>query len=357
MYKFFRFFLFMINPERIHILTVKMLKIARYIPFFNAFLRFAFSVKSPELERKVIGLKFKNPVGFAAGFDKNAEVYNELSDFGFGFIEIGTVTRNAQKGNAKPRLFRLIRDKAIVNRMGFNNNGVEKTLENLRKNRRRNLIIGGNIGKNTNIDNENAPAEYEKTISRLYNYVDYLVINISCPNVDNLQHLQDSEELKRLLAQLTEFRRYRDIYKPMLIKISPDLTFEQIDEILDIIRSLGIDGVVATNTTKSRENLKTSGKNLKKTGDGGLSGAPLTKRALEIIEYINKKTDGDLPIIGVGGIMTEDDAINMLNAGARLVQIYTGFIYNGPKFVKRINKRILAELRKPDKTTDNNSES
>jgi dihydroorotate dehydrogenase len=333
----------MFNPERIHNLTVGLLKLTKYIPFCNSLLRMNYVVKSPKLERKVIGLKFKNPVGIAAGFDKNAEVYNELADLGFGFVEVGTVTRNAQKGNVKPRLFRLFKDKAIINRMGFNNDGVDKTLENIRKKRRCNLIIGGNIGKNTDIDNENAPIEYEKTISRLYNYVDYFVINISCPNVGNLQNLQTGESLKKLLGQLTEFRRYRDIYKPMLIKISPDLSFEQIDEILDIIRTIGIDGIVATNTTTTRNNLKTSEKEINRIGNGGLSGSPLTKRSLEIISYINKKTDGDLPVIGVGGIMTEDDAINMLNAGARLVQIYTGFIYNGPKFVKRINKRILQE--------------
>jgi dihydroorotate dehydrogenase len=304
-----------------------------------------YTVSSPKLERKVLGIKFKNPVGMAAGFDKNAEVYNELSDLGFGFVEIGTVTRKAQKGNAKPRLFRLCKDKAIINRMGFNNNGVEKVLKNMRKKRRQGLIIGGNIGKNTDIDNENAPIEYEKTLSRLYNYADYFVINISCPNVANLQDLQTTDYLKKLLGQLTEFRRYRDIYKPMLIKISPDLSFEQIDEILDVIRRIGIDGIVATNTTTSRNNLKTGIKEIQRTGAGGLSGSPLTKRALEIISYINKKTDGDLPIIGAGGIMTEDDAINMLNAGARLIQIYTGFIYNGPKFVKRINKRILEECK------------
>ncbi|MDR2293199.1 MAG: quinone-dependent dihydroorotate dehydrogenase, partial [Prevotellaceae bacterium] len=202
-----------------------------------------------------------------------------------------------------------------------------------------------NIGKNTDIDNENAPIEYEKTLSRLYNYADYFVINISCPNVANLQDMQTGDYLKKLLGQLTEFRRYRDIYKPMLIKISPDLSFEQIDEILDVIRRIGIDGIVATNTTTSRNNLKTGAKEIQRTGSGGLSGSPLTKRALEIISYINEKTDGDLPIIGAGGIMTEDDAINMLNAGARLIQIYTGFIYNGPAFVKRINKRILYEYR------------
>jgi dihydroorotate dehydrogenase len=335
----------MFNPERIHNLTVSLLKITKYIPFCNYLLRLIYVVKSPKLERKVIGLNFKNPVGIAAGFDKNAEVYNELSDLGFGFIEIGTVTRNAQKGNVKPRLFRLLRDKAIVNRMGFNNNGVDNAVENLRKKRRRNLIIGGNIGKNTDIDNENAPIEYEKTISKLYNYVDYFVINISCPNISDLQNLQTSEHLTKLLTQLTEFRRYRDTYKPMLIKISPDLSFEQIDEILDIIRTIGMDGVVATNTTTSRDNLKTSKKEVQRAGNGGLSGEPLTKRSLEIISYINKKTDGDLPIIGVGGIMTEDDVINMLAAGARLVQIYTGFIYNGYNFAKRINKRILTQTQ------------
>jgi dihydroorotate dehydrogenase len=338
----------MFNPERIHNITVSLLKITKYIPFFNMLMRWNYTVKSPQLERKVLGLKFKNPVGMAAGFDKNAEIYNELSDLGFGFVEVGTITRKAQKGNAKPRLFRLFKDKAIINRMGLNNNGVDRALENIRKKRRQGLIIGGNIGKNTDIDNENAPVEYEKTLLRLYNYVDYFVINISCPNVENLQNLQNAEYLKKLLGQLTEFRRFRDIYKPMLIKISPDLSFEQIDEILDVIRTIGIDGIVATNTTTSRNNLKTSAKEIKKIGNGGLSGEPLTARSLEIIRYINQKTDGDLPIIGSGGIMTENDAINMLNAGARLVQIYTGFIYNGPKFVKRINKRLSEEYQITD---------
>ncbi|MDR1347601.1 MAG: quinone-dependent dihydroorotate dehydrogenase [Prevotellaceae bacterium] len=345
MYNFFRLILFIFNPERIHNLTVILLKLTKYIPFFNSLLRLNYVVKSSNLERKVLGLKFKNPVGIAAGFDKNAEVYNELADFGFGFIEIGTVTRNAQKGNVKPRLFRLSKDKALINRMGFNNIGVDKVIENLQKKRRNGLIIGGNIGKNTNIDNENAPAEYEKTLSRLYNYVDYFVINVSCPNIDGLQSLQTAEYLEKLLGQLTEFRRYRETYKPMLIKISPDLSFEQIDEMLDVIRTIGIDGIVATNTTTSRNGLKTGAKEIERTGSGGLSGSPLTKRSLEIISYINKKTDGDLPIIGAGGIMTEDDAINMLAAGARLVQVYTGFIYNGPKFAKQINKRILKEYQ------------
>jgi dihydroorotate dehydrogenase len=335
----------MFNPERIHNLTIKLLKISKYIPFCNYFLRLRYVVKSPKLERKVIGLKFANPVGLAAGFDKNAEVYNELADLGFGFVEIGTVTRLPQKGNPKPRLFRLFKDKAIINRMGFNNDGIDNMLENLRKRRRKNLIIGGNIGKNTDVKNENAAIDYERTIAKLYNYVDYFVINISCPNVHDLRELQNAEYLTKLLTQLIEFRRYRDVYKPMLVKISPDLSFEQIDEILDIIRTLGMDGVVATNTTTSRENLKTNAKDVQKAGNGGLSGAPLTNRALEIISYISKKTEGILPVIGVGGIMSEDDAINMLNAGARLVQIYTGFIYQGPKFVKRINKRILKEMK------------
>ena len=344
MYKIFRLILFLFNPERIHHITVRLLKITRYIPLSNFFLRWRYAVNSPKLEHKVIGLKFKNPVGLAAGFDKNAEVYNELADLGFGFVEVGTVTRLSQGGNPKPRIFRLLKDKAIINRMGFNNGGVDNAFENLRKKRRKNLIIGGNIGKNTDISNENAAIEYEKTITKLYNYVDYFVINISCPNVHDLRDLQNAEYLTKLLTQLIEFRRYRDVYKPMLVKISPDLSFEQIDEILDIIRTLGMDGVVATNTTTSRNNLKTNENDVQKIGNGGLSGSPLTQRSLEIISYINKKTEGILPIIGVGGIMTEDDAINMLKAGARLVQIYTGFIYQGPKFVKRINKRILKEL-------------
>lgn len=313
----------------------------RYIPFFKSILRSYFTVKDKRLQREVFGLTFPNPVGLAAGFDKNAEVYNELNAFGFGFIEVGTVTPLPQPGNSKPRSFRLPADSAVINRMGFNNNGVEAATKRLTKRRKKGLIIGGNIGKNTLTKNENAVADYERDFVSLYNYVDYFVVNVSCPNIANLNKLQNKHELSVILENLAVQRRFQDVYKPILIKISPDLSFEQIDETLELIRETGLDGVVATNTTTSREGLKTPPQKVEKIGNGGLSGQPLTNRALEVVQYISKQTNGKLPIIGVGGIMCEDDAVNMLKAGASLVQIYTGFIYQGPGFVRRINKRLL----------------
>lgn len=331
--------LFTLSPETIHHLVVAVFRVVHYIPGAKYVLRWIFSIKHKSLEREVFGIKFKNPVGLAAGFDKDAEIYQEMNSLGFGFVEIGTVTPKPQPGNSKPRLFRLPLDNALINRMGFNNCGVKHAVKNLHH-RPQNTVIGGNLGKNTVTPNQSAPADYLKSFRSLYEYVDYFVINVSCPNVANLTALQDKNNLREILALLTDFRRGQNQYRPILLKISPDLTFEQIDDMIAILSECGIDGIVAVNTTTSRENLQTPNKTVLQISNGGLSGAPLTARAIEVVKYVHTKTEGRFPIIGVGGIMTEDDAIAMLEAGASLIQIYTGFIYNGPMFVKKICKRL-----------------
>ncbi|GAB1373245.1 quinone-dependent dihydroorotate dehydrogenase [Bacteroidales bacterium] len=286
-----------------------------------------------------MGIKFPNPIGLAAGFDKNAELYNPLSDFGFGFIEIGSVTPVEQPGNSKPRIFRLVEDKALINRMGINNKGVKHTVSKLKQIKPR-VIIGGNISKSTASSNEQAPLDYEKSFAQLYDFVDYFVVNVSCPNVKGLTKLQDITSLSEIVDKLTLLRKYYDDYRPILLKVSPDLSNEQLDEIIELILVSGLDGIVATNTTISRDNLLTERDKVEGIGEGGLSGAPLFNRSLEMVRYINKKTGGQLPIIGVGGIITPVQAKEMLDAGASLVQIYTGFIYNGPGFVKQILKYL-----------------
>ena len=341
MYKLLRPLLFSFPPETIHDIIVCALKSTRYLPGHSFLFRKLFGFKHIELKREVFGLTFENPIGFAAGFDKNAVMYNELGDLGFAFIEIGTVTPLAQPGNPRPRSFRLPKDCALINRMGFNNDGLNVVLKRLRHNRKRKIIVGGNIGKNTATPNENAVDDYLKTFKGLYDYVDYFTVNISCPNVCNLQKLQDKHELELIIRALIAERRYRDNYKPILLKISPDLSFDQIDDVLYIIRETGIDGVVATNTTTSREELSTSPDKVRFAGKGGLSGKPLTKRSLEIVRHISEQTSGQLPIIGTGGIMTVKDVLAMLDAGASLVQLYTGYIYQGPGFLRRILKAIV----------------
>ncbi|MCC8088174.1 MAG: quinone-dependent dihydroorotate dehydrogenase [Rikenellaceae bacterium] len=342
--KIIRPLLFKIPPEHIHHIIIGLLKFGHYIPGFKTVLSSMFAVRDKSLEREVFGIKFSNPVGLAAGFDKNAEVYEELGAMGFGFVEVGTVTPKAQPGNPKPRLFRLPKDMALINRMGFNNKGVEAMAKNLRK-RKRNMVIGGNLGKNTITPNEKAPADYLKDFRLLYDSVDYFVVNISCPNITNLRKLQDKDNIKEILTGLTEFRRGQNEYRPILLKISPDLTFEQIDDTIEVMEECGIDGIVATNTTTSRAALITDSDTVSNLGNGGLSGKPLTERSIEIVRYVHRKTGACFPIIGVGGIMTEEDALAMLEAGASLVQIYTGFVYNGPKFVKNICKRLCLEDR------------
>ncbi len=340
MYKrFIRPILFLLSPETVHHLLIWKLRFLFAIPGVQWLVSFAFSKNNPRLEREFCGIRFKNPVGLAAGFDKNADIYNEFSAFGFSFIEVGTVTPQAQLGNPKPRLFRLVKDKALINRMGFNNKGAENAARNLNKHHK--IVIGGNIGKNTSTPNDLANDDYEFCFRSLYEHVDYFVVNVSCPNIKDLNKLQDKDKLIELLGRLLKIRDAQDTHKPVLLKIAPDLNTAQLDEVIEIINETGTDGLVITNTTRSRENLSISPDQVKSIGDGGLSGKPLTSRSTEVIRYIAEKSNKSIPIMGVGGIMSTADALEKLEAGATLIQIYTGFIYEGPCFVNRINKAIL----------------
>jgi dihydroorotate dehydrogenase len=331
--------LFLINPESVHHLIVALIRIIFRIPGISALIRSIYTVKDRNLNRELFGLKFSNPVGLAAGFDKNAAFFREFMMFGFGFIEIGTVTPMGQPGNPRPRLFRITKDHGLINRMGFNNLGLDAAIKKLKK-KPEGLIIGGNIGKNTLTPNDKAVEDYAKCFDGLYPYVDYFVVNVSCPNISDLSELQDKEQLRDILIHLKEIRGSKDVRKPILVKISPDLNFTQIDDVLELIFLTGMDGIVATNTTTSRENLLTSPKLIEKIGNGGLSGEPLKTRSTEIIKYISDKSGGKITVIGSGGIMSPEDAIEKINAGAQLLEIYTGFIYNGPGIVKRINKAL-----------------
>ena len=327
--------LFQFDPEKVHYFTFSVIRFLSKIPGFPALFRTLYLVNDKRLETKVFGLTFKNPVGLAAGFDKDARCYRELSNFGFGFIEIGTLTPKPQDGNQKKRLFRLLEDSAVINRMGFNNGGVEKAIERLKKNN--GVLIGGNIGKNKNTPNEEAVKDYEICFDALYDYVDYFVVNVSSPNTPNLRALQDKEPLTQLLQALQNQNASKTKQKPILLKIAPDLTNEQLLDIIDIVAETKIAGVIATNTTISRDGLQSANK----TEMGGLSGKPLAKRATEVIRFLSEKSNNAFPIIGVGGIHSAEDAMEKLEAGACLVQLYTGFIYEGPALVKSINKRIL----------------
>ncbi|PKP00445.1 MAG: quinone-dependent dihydroorotate dehydrogenase [Bacteroidetes bacterium HGW-Bacteroidetes-8] len=339
MFKLLKPILFSFSPETAHNIVIGLLRMLGYLPIFSPLLRILYCYKSPKLEKEVMGIKFKNPIGLAAGFDKNGEVYNELSDFGFGFIEIGSLTPNEQIGNPKPRCFRLIQDKAIINRMGINNRGVKFAVSRL-KDKKSRTVVGANIIKSTSSANDQAPHDYEKSFAQLYDFVDYFVVNVSCPNVKGVTKLQDINSLSEIVDRLTTLRKYFDEYRPILLKVSPDLTFEQLDEIIDLILVSGMDGIVATNTTISREFLTSPSDRVEFIGDGGLSGAPLYRKSLEIVQYIYNKTGGQLPIIAVGGVMTPKQAKEMIDSGASLVQIYTGFIYNGPGFVRRVLRHL-----------------
>jgi dihydroorotate dehydrogenase len=333
--------LFLISPEKVHYLVSFSLKVILRIPLIPYLLKTSFLVKNKGLEREIAGIKFPNPVGLAAGFDKNATLYKEFSNFGFGFIEIGTVTPLAQAGNEKPRLFRLPKDKSLINRMGFNNKGLLSAINRLKG--KRNIIVGGNIGKNTLTPNENAVSDYLECFKGLYDVVDYFVVNVSCPNVSNLSKLQDQDSLEKILRELIQERENKAIKKPIFLKISPDLNLKQVDETLEIVEKTCIEGLVVSNTTVLRENLKTATEKVNSIGKGGLSGLPIRERSTEMIKYVRSKNK-NLPIIGVGGIMTAEDAIEKLNAGASLIQVYTGFIYEGPGIVKEINKSILKTI-------------
>jgi len=332
--------LFLFDPEKIHHFVFNSIRNLFKIPGFKFIAKSIHVFDDPKLEKELFGLKFKNPVGLAAGFDKDAKLFNELSSFGFGFIEIGTLTPLPQDGNPKKRMFRLPKDSGLINRMGFNNGGVKEAVERLKKNNS-GIIIGGNIGKNKLTPNENATDDYVICFEELHPHVDYFVVNVSSPNTPNLRALQDKVPLTQLLNKLVEMNAAKDIQRPILLKIAPDLTDSQLDDIIDIVADTKIDGVISSNTTISREGLNTDQAEIEKIGNGGLSGKPLTKRATEVIRYLSSKSNKAFPIIGVGGIHSAEDAIEKLEAGADLVQVYTGFIYEGPSLIKKINKEIL----------------
>ena len=327
--------LFLFDPEKVHNFTFIFFKIFLNIPFVSFLVQKIYSVDSEKLNKKLFGIEFKNPVGLAAGFDKNAKLYNELSRFGFGFIEIGTVTPIAQVGNPKKRLFRLTNDQGIINRMGFNNDGMHKIATRLKKNK--NILIGGNIGKNKSTPNDKAVNDYLLCFNYLFDFVDYFVVNVSSPNTPNLRELQNTNFLRVILDSLNKENLKKSKIKPILIKISPDLSKENLLEIVDLAISLKVDGIIATNTTINRDNL--TSKNINESG--GLSGKPLADKSNEVIRFISDKSNGKIPIIGVGGIHSAKDAIDKIKAGADLVQIYTGFIYEGPSLIKSINKALV----------------
>lgn len=340
MYKFLiRPLLFLFGPESIHHFTFRFIKIAFAIPFVKSIVEALHKPKGKKLEREVFGIKFPNPVGLAAGFDKDAKLFDELAAFGFGFIEIGTLTPKPQPGNDKPRLFRLPEDSGLINRMGFNNEGVDAAVERLKRNKN-NVIIGGNIGKNKVTPNEEAIHDYIYCFNALFEHVHYFVVNVSSPNTPGLRDLQEKEPLIKLLAELQKLNNAKTKPKPILLKIAPDLTISQLDDIIDIVCNTKIAGVIATNTTISRDNLTSHISHLKSIGAGGLSGLPVRERSTEVIKYLSEKSGKAFPIIGVGGIHSSEDAVEKLNAGATLVQLYTGFIYEGPGLVKRICKAI-----------------
>ena len=333
--------LFWFDPEKIHHFTFGFIKFISKIPFVSPLLRKAYTVKDPNLEQELFGLHFKNPVGLAAGFDKNGLLYNELENFGFGFVEVGTVTPKPQEGNPKKRLFRLKKDTALINRMGFNNNGVTELVNRLKK-RKTKMILGGNIGKNTNTLADGYISDYLETFETLHQYVDYFVVNISCPNVGSMAKLQDKDFILELLNTLQAYNAQQSMSKPILLKIAPDLNNQQLDEIIEVVAEAKIDGVIAANTSTNREDLITDGKVLNEIGNGGLSGQPVKDRSTAVIKYLSEKSNKAFPIIGVGGIHSADDAIEKLKAGASLVQVYTGFIYEGPKLVKSINQKVAS---------------
>ena len=332
--------LFSIDPEKVHYFTFALIRNLSKIPGVPKLLRALYLNKDPRLERTLFGLTFKNPVGLAAGFDKNAVLFNELADFGFGFVEIGTLTPKGQEGNPKQRLFRLKDDQGLINRMGFNNDGVAAAITHLKKNKKK-LIIGGNIGKNTGIPLEQYTQDYCDTFYELHPYVDYFVLNVSCPNVGSHAKLQDKDYLLELIGAVQKINAEKPVQKPILLKIAPDLNSQQLDEIIELVAETQIDGVIASNTSTNREGLKTPKNQLEAIGNGGLSGLPIKERSTATIQYLADHSNKAFPIIGVGGIHTAEDALEKIDAGADLVQLYTGFVYEGPRLIKEINKALL----------------
>jgi len=340
MYKILRSLLFLLEAEKAHHFTLNILKLTFKIPFLKTIFKNYFIVKNTKLEKELFGIKFPNPVGLAAGFDKNAKYIDELACLGFGFIEIGTVTPLAQQGNPKPRLFRLKKDKAIINRMGFNNDGVDVVVERLKK-RKSNIIIGGNIGKNKVTPNEKAVEDYKICFTKLFDFVDYFVVNVSSPNTPGLRELQEKDKLSEILNELQKINFKNKNPKPILLKIAPDLTNSQLDDIVEIVNETKIQGLISSNTTIKREPLKISKKEIEKIGNGGLSGLPVRDFSNEVLSYLHNKSKGKFPIIGVGGIMNAKDAKIKMQRGADLVQVFTGFIYSGPNLPRSINELLV----------------
>ncbi len=337
MYKnFIKPIMFLLPPEKAHNLVMVFLKFSNLIPPIGYFIKKNYVIKSEGLKKEVAGIIFENPIGLAAGFDKDAEVFETMGKFGFGFVEIGTITPKAQPGNPKPRLFRLTKDFALINRMGFNNKGVDYAVKKLKKRKNKKLIIGGNIGKNKVTPLENSENDYISSFNKLFPYVDYFVINVSSPNTPDLRKLQDKKPLTKLIDALQIQNNKKHNPKPVFLKIAPDLSQAQLDDIIDIVNKSELAGVIATNTTISRQNLKEQKERIIEIGNGGLSGRPLKNRSTEIIKILRSKLNKEKAIIGVGGISTAEDARKKLEAGADLVQIYTGFIYEGPGIVKKI---------------------
>ena len=332
------------EPEKAHYFTFSVIKFMHKIPGIGPLLNAIYGFHHPKLEKTLFGLHFKNPIGLAAGMDKDATLFNEFGNLGFGFVEIGTVTPKPQPGNDKPRSFRLLKNEALINRMGFNNEGVKAAAIRLKNRKDRTVIIGGNIGKNKVTPNEEAINDYEINFNELFDVVDYFVVNVSSPNTPNLRDLQEKEPLTKLLNRLQELNHTKPKPKPILLKIAPDLTDSQLDDIIDIVKITKIEGVIATNTTISRDGLNYTKEEIEKFGAGGLSGKPLTKRSTEVVKYLKQKSKNAFPVIGVGGIHSAEDAIEKINAGADLIQLYTGFIYEGPGLIKKINKEIVKQL-------------
>ena len=340
MYKLLKPLLFLMNAEKAHHFTTRLYSFTNNIPLLRNIINAPFKYEHTDLEREVFGLKFPNPVGLAAGFDKDGKYYEQMSQLGFGFIEIGTVTPRAQAGNPQPRLFRLPKDESLINRMGFNNDGVDAMVERLKNRKKTNVIIGGNIGKNKTTPNDKAHEDYLICFDKLYDFVDYFVVNVSSPNTPGLRELQEKEPLTKLLSLLIDQRKTKSISKPILLKIAPDLTEGQLDDIIAIVKETGLDGLIATNTTIDRSGLSTDQSTVENIGNGGLSGKAMTSKATAVIKYLADHSGGSFPIIGVGGIRSGKDAQDKIDAGASLVQVYSGMVYEGPMLIKKIKKAI-----------------
>ncbi len=352
MYKLIRKILFLFPTEGVHYFAMNMLRLLREVGVINRWIRGAFTLSDPRLHTPFLGLHFRNPVGLGAGFDKNAKYLEELEMLGFGFIEIGTVTPRPQAGNDKPRLFRLPADQALINRMGFNNDGVREVAARLKLWKLKNegkpdrMIVGGNIGKNKDTPNEEAWKDYETCFHQLKGLVDYFVVNVSSPNTPGLRELQEKDSLRKILAHLQTMNGQQSSPTPILLKIAPDLTEDQLQDVIDLAMEIQLDGIVASNTTISRTGLRTSLRQLEKIGNGGLSGAPVKQRATEIIARISNNSDAAVPLIGSGGIFSGEDALEKINAGATLVQVWTGFVYEGPAITRNICRVLLSRSKR-----------